>query len=145
LKPDLGNSFLSGWNGIPPGMPTGDLLIWLRYRNKLASVYDHVYFNVRIGDPLFPTGDQPPEILDMAIAISRRRVDVVCEGPDHWLLIELKYNAGTESLGQILMYNALWRGDPPDGRGVRLSIISDRLNKDLIEACKYYNVDLLAV
>lgn len=145
MKPDFANSFIATWQGVPPGMPAGDLLIWFRYRAQAAKLFDRLYFNVRVGEPIIFDVDFPPEIIDMSIAISRRRIDVVGETPTDWCLIELKYNAGAESLGQILMYKALWLQDPPDARAVSLTIISDRANKDLVYACKYYNVDLIVV
>ncbi len=145
MKPDFVNSFVSTWQGVPPGMPSGDLLIWFRYRLQAASLFDRVYFNVRVGEPIIFDVDFPPEIVDMAIATSRRRIDVVGETRTDWGLIELKYNAGSDSLGQILMYKALWLQDPPDTRAVNMLIVSDRANKDLAYACKYYNVDLIVV
>jgi len=126
-------------------MPVGDLLIWFRYRHQVAKLFDRLYFNVRVGEPTLFEKDIPPEILDMSIAISRRRIDVVGETPTDWRLMELRHDAGTESLGQILMYKALWFSDPPDARAVSLAIVSDRSNKDLIVACEYYNVDLIVV
>lgn len=145
MKPDLLYSFASDWQGVPPGIPSGDLLIWFRYRAAAAKLFDRLYFNVRVGEPIAIDPDLPPEIIDMAIATSRRRIDVVGETSTDWGLIELKYNAGTESLGQILMYKALWLQDPPDFKAVNMVIVSDRANKDLLYCCKYYNVDLIVV
>jgi len=43
------------------------------------------------------------------------------------------------------MYKALWKIDPPDDRLVKTVIVSDRINKDLAVACKFYDVELLVV
>lgn len=145
MKPELGPSFFPTWQGIPPGMPAGDLQIWLRYRDVGLSLWHRMYFNVRIGDPIFLEENYPEEIREMAQALSRRRIDVVGETMITWYLIELKYNAGTEALGQILMYRALWESDPPDNRLVKLFIITDRANKDLSAVCPIYGVELVVV
>ena len=145
MKPELGASFDSKWEGIPPAIPSGDLEIWLRYRPLIAEAFEHVYFNVRVGEPVPVAEDLPSEIKFMAEAVSRRRIDVVGETKDSWHLIELKYNAGAEALGQILMYKALWKIDPPDDRLVKTVIVSDRANKDLALSCRVYGVELVVV
>ena len=145
MKPELGDPFIPGWQGYPPAMPTGDYEIWIRYRHELAGMFDAIYFNVRVGEPTAFPADTPPEMAAMVQSLSRRRIDVAARNKDHWLLVELKFNAGTEALGQILMYKALWDLDPPDPLPVSLAIVSDRANKDLILACKYYNISLIVV
>lgn len=142
MKPDLGTGFVASWEGIPPAMPAADLLIWQRYRARAAEIYERLYFNVRVGEPMPVVEELPPEIALMAEAVSRRRIDVVGETSDRWSLIELKFNAGAEALGQILLYSALWKIDPPDNRPVSTVIVSDRANKDLILACEIYGVKL---
>ena len=145
MKPDFGASFLPEWEGIPPAMPTGDLGIWLRYRSQLLGMYDRVFFNARVGEPVPVPEGLPPEIEKMAIETSRRRIDVVAEEVLGWLIVELKKNAGTDALGQILMYKSLWLSDPPDARPVEMAIVSDRINKDLKASCQFYNIKLIAV
>jgi len=145
MKPELGSPFSPEWEGYPPGMPTGDLGVWLRYRSQLLGLCDRVYFNVRVGEPVPVPAGLPPEIEKMAIETSRRRIDVVAEEILGWALIELKFQAGADALGQILMYKALWLSDPPDNRPVSMAIVSDRENKDLKIACQFYKIKLIVV
>lgn len=145
MKPDLGTPFDPKWEGVPPAMPAQDYALYQRYRPTLGGKYDRVYFNVRVGEPVTVPEDLPPEIVMMAEAVSRRRIDVVAEKSAGWLLVELKYNAGAEGLGQILMYKALWQSAPPDDRPVKTVIVSNIANKDLALACKIYGVELLVV
>ena len=145
MKPELTLPFPSDWPGIPPGMPSGDFLLWQRWREQAASLFDRLYFNVRVGEPVPVAEDLPPEYIKMAVASSRRRIDLVGEKGSRWSLVELKWDAGAEALGQILMYKALWLSDPPDNRPVTMIIVTNSLNKDMKIACKAYNVELLIV
>lgn len=145
MKPELGVPFSAAWAGIPPGMPSGDFQVWLRYRDLTASLFEKLYFNVRVGEPVPVAEDLPPEIKEMAIALSRRRIDLVGEKGSGWSLVELKWDAGAEALGQILLYKALWLSDPPDSRPVSLSIVTNAFNKDINIACKVYDVEFLVV
>ncbi len=145
MKPDLGTPFDTKWEGVPPAMPAQDYALWQRYRLKITDYFERVYFNVRVGEPIPVAEDLPPEIKAMGEAVSRRRIDVVLGRLTSWHLVELKYNAGAEGLGQILMYCALWKSDPPDDRLVVPVIVSNVANKDLALACKVYGVELLVV
>lgn len=145
MKPELSLPFSSDWQGVPPGMPSGDYLIWLRFAERAAALYDQLYFNVRVGEPVPVAEDLPPEIKAMAVALSRRRIDVVGEKGSDWSLVELKQDAGAEALGQILLYKALWLSDPPDSRPVDLSIVTNSFNKDMNIACKAYDVEFIVV
>ena len=145
MKPELSIPFPSDWQGIPPGMPSGDYMIWLRWQEKAAVLFDRIYFNVRVGEPVPVAEDLPSEIKEMAVALSRRRIDVVGEKGSDWALVELKQDAGAEALGQILMYKALWLSDPPDSRPVSLIIVTNSINKDMNIACKHYNVEYIIV
>lgn len=145
MKPNLGTPYDTKWEGVPPAMPAQDYALWRRYRSVLIGEYDRVYFNVRVGEPIPVAEDLPPEIKIFSEAVSRRRVDVVAEKAAGWLLVELKYNAGAEGLGQILLYQSLWKSDPPDDRPVVPLIVSNFANKDLVLGCKFYGVELLVV
>lgn len=145
MKPDLSLSFPPEWQGIPPGIPALDFLVWQNYRDMSSRMFAKLYFNVRVGDPVQVDESLPPEIKAMAVALSRRRIDVVGETHDGWNLIELKYDASTEALGQVLTYQALWLLDPPDSRPISLTIVTHNSNRDIVLACRYYNVRLIVV
>ena len=145
MKPELTVPFPADWPGIPPGMPSGDFQVWNRWREKAASLFDRLYFNVRVGEPVPVADDLPPEIKAMAVALSRRRIDVVGGKGTDWALVELKQDAGAEALGQILMYKALWLSDPPDARPVSMSVVTNSFNKDMNIACNFYDVEYIVV
>ena len=145
MKPDLGPALTVEYNGYPPGMPAGDLIIWSRYQSALAGLYDKLYFNVRVGEPVLFDPDIPPEFAKMATDLSRRRIDVVAENSQCWFLMELKWDAGIESFGQILAYKTLWSSDPPDSRPVKIAIVTNRADRNLIFICKVYGIELIIV
>lgn len=145
MKPDLSLAYDYPWAGVPAGMPSGDFLIWDRFRRMFGSMFSKIYYNVRVGDPSPVPGGLPDEIQKMAEDVSRRRIDVVGEKADSWILIEVKYNAGPEALGQILMYKELWNQDPPDGKPVYTAIVTDRTAGQVSFAVKQYGVLLFVV
>ena len=145
MTPELSLPFPADWPGIPPGIPSGDFLIWERWRATAAGLFERLYFNVRVGEPVQIDAALAPELQEMAVALSRRRIDVVGEKAHIWYLIELKWDAGAEALGQALLYKALWHSDPPDSRPVEVSIVTNSFNKDINIACNTYDVDYIIV
>lgn len=145
MLPELSLPFSPDWQGIPPGMPSGDFEVWLRWRAHAASLFESLYFNVRVGDPIPVDESLPSEIKSMAVALSRRRIDVVGVKASGWSLIELKWDAGAEALGQILMYKALWLSHPPDRLPVSMSVVTNSFNKDMNIACAFYGVGFIVV
>ena len=143
VKPELGPGFPPDWLGMPQGIPSGDYLVWQRYREIAKRQFERLYFNVRVGEPLEVSPDFPPEIISMAEAISRRRIDVVGETAAGWKLIELKFIVSAEAFGQILLYKVLWNTDPPDSRPVSLAVVTGRTNRDIVLACIAYDVELI--
>jgi hypothetical protein len=145
MKPDLSLSFPPEWQGVPPGIPALDFLVWQNFRLQISQLFDRLYFNVRVGEPVAVDESLPPEIKAMAVALSRRRIDVVGETSSSRTLYELKYDVSTEALGQILTYQALWLLDPPDSLPISVAIVTHNSNRDIVLACKHYNVQLIVV
>lgn len=106
-------------------------------------MFTKIYFNVRVGEPVFLSDSYSTQYQEMATALTRRRIDLVGINAKGWHLLELKLNADVQPLGQILLYNALWRQDPPDARPVKLYIVSNVLNRGLSTACKLYGIQLI--
>lgn len=145
MKPDLTQSFPPSWAGVPAGMPAQDYTIWLRYRPLFASQFTRVYFNVRVGEPAPKIAGLSPEIEKVAEDISRRRIDVVGEKENEWWLLELKALAGTDALGQMVMYKSLWESDPPDGRKVIPCIVTDRADINLTMSARSQGIVVIVV
>ena len=145
MKPELSLPFPADWPGVPPGMPVGDFQVWDRWRVSAAGLFERLYFNVRVGEPIPMDESLPPELKAMSVALSRRRIDVVGEKASGWSLVELKWDAGAEALGQVLMYKALWLSEPPDRRPVSMSVVTNSFNKDMNIACKFYDVEFIVV
>ena len=70
--------------------------------------YIHLDFDVRVGVGRDPGPQFPKSIRDMAIHLSQRRIDCVAHTTDQIHIIEVTFNAGLTSLGQLLAYPSLY-------------------------------------
>ena len=141
----LGPMFPITYRLSPPGLEVQEGILWLRFVERFGGNYDGFYFNVRIGE-----GAPPPEglvepYISMATQVSQKRIDAVGVKPDFWEIFEVRERASPGALGQIKMYESLWLADPPDARPVRLTLISDRVDYDVITAAKAQNIIVILV
>ncbi len=91
-----------------PALVPGEIVIfraWLRLHEK---EYDRFDFNVRIGKGEDPGPTAEPNLRAMWIHNTQLRVDAVGYiGPDP-TIIEVKDDAGTAAIGQLLTYKRVW-------------------------------------
>lgn len=132
MPPHLGAQYSPTWAGNPPHMATRDLALWQRALPKLAPRVRWWHYDAAVGD-----GSGPPADPTDATAVgfwwsSRKRIDAVGFCGDHWLLVEVRPNAGLGALGAIQTYRSLWERDPPDTLPVVGMIVSDRAEPDVI-------------
>lgn len=86
--------------------PDADL--FALYLAQMQEPYSAMDFDVRVGVGRDPGPAFTPKIRDMALHLSRRRIDVVGFHGDHIDIIEVTHSAGLTALGQLLTYPALY-------------------------------------
>lgn len=145
MPPDLGRAYAPDWLGLPPHMAATDLPLWQRARGQLAGPIVVWYFDAAVGEGQVMPEDIPEEMRAGIWRTSRLRIDAVGRARDHWLLIEVRPNAGLGALGHITSYRALWERDPPDTLPVRAVLVSDRLQSDVGRTALNANIRLLVV
>lgn len=64
---------------------------------------------MKVGEGRDPGPDFPDHIRDMALNISKRRIDAIGFTGDTPTIIEISVNAGLTQLGQLMAYPCLYR------------------------------------
>lgn len=131
-------------NWYPHMMPE-DVAIWERFIEQFPDAYDSVEYDVKVGSvPEFVAGHDDPAMRAQA-ALYMRKIDVVGYKADQIDLIELKPNAGTSSLGQILGYKHLFIRDfmpPEDPKAI---VITNAVRPDTGEIAHSMGVTMIVV
>jgi len=78
------------------------------YLDSLQAAYSHIDYDVHVGNGRDPGDDFEPNIREMAIRLSQRRIDAVAHRPDFIDIIEVTLDAGLTALGQLMVYPALY-------------------------------------
>ncbi len=145
MPPELGNPYPPRWGGIPPHMAPQDLLLWERARPQLAAQVTSWYFDAAVGQGNPAAGDPADKFNRAWERLTRKRIDAVGDAGSHWLIIEVRPNAGLGALGAIQTYRSLWERDPPDTRPAVGMIVTDRLEPDTHRTAINAGIQLLQV
>jgi hypothetical protein len=116
-----------------PHLLSEDTIVWTRWLEHNRHRITGVWYDVHVGEPVaVPAGLHPGVAVD-ALAITRKRIDVVAKaGPEIWV-IELKPFANYTSLGQALAYSRLFAQEYHAGAPVTPMVICCEVDPDLVD------------
>lgn len=142
---ELGRPFAVDFRGFPPHMSAVDFVLWQRFLRRGPLPYLRLFFDVGVGQGVIPQGEVPENVRRSWERITQQRIDVVGEGADSWTILELRGAAGPGAIGSLAVYRSLWAADPPDGRPVRLVLITDTFSDNLRAALAEAQIELVLV
>jgi len=125
-----------------PGMLPREIIIFRNWLRMYETQYDRIEYNVRIGSGLDPGPTWPDYVRQSAIANTQLRIDAVAYKGDAVTLIEVKDKAGASALGQLLTYEAVWLEDHPGSAPPALTLITNRLQNNLLPLLRKSNIHL---
>lgn len=127
---NLGTRFAPDFAGRPPHMAGRDLAIWTRFRTNLPFTPLALHFDVVCGTPADRGAFPGPYTDDAWAFITSKRIDVVAETLDRWILLEIRRGASLSAVGTLQGYLLCWRAAPPDARPAEGYLVTDRLDPD---------------
>lgn len=102
-----------------------------------------VSYDVHLGEGAPINPDWPAWMAGMVRALSTHRVDVVIERPDEVVIVEVKGIAGMSAVGQLVGYEALWIKERGTDRPVRLLLVCERAEADMIAVFDWYEIEVV--
>ena len=126
-------------------MLPGDVVIWERWlKQNKDKWYDYKY-DVHVGkvEPTFPT--EPVNIMNLARAVLRKRIDVVARKDDEIWIFEVKPDAGLGAIGQLISYKHLYQEEFKPTETIRLGLVTDRIDRDVEMVCQKEGITVFVV
>lgn len=140
MPTDLGEPYSPLWRGIYPHMLEEDRPIWSRFLDENGSLFERVYYDVRIGG-VYPGPEYGDEKMrKMYYDVSAKRIDALGELKDEIWIIEVAARPGLRATGQLQTYMALWWEDPKIMKPAKPVLVCQLLDEDLERALKFYGV-----
>lgn len=122
-----------------------DVLIWEAFIRGNPGQFDSVDYDVKVGEgaPFLPeTGEKFAEDFRM---LTQKKIDVVGYKDNLIWLIEVKPNAGSRALGQILTYEKLYSKLPGNLANLRKCVITTFLQNEYSEVYSRFGVIVFEV
>jgi hypothetical protein len=116
---------------------------WDRFIELHGLPVGVVSYDVHLGDGAVADPAWPAWMASMVRSLSTHRVDVVVERPDEVIIVEVKGIAGMGAVGQLLGYEALWLRDRGTDRSVRLLLVCERVEADMLSVFGYYEIEVV--
>jgi len=85
-----------------------DVAVWERFLPQALKQYSLLEYDIRVGLGRDPGPGYDPQIRQMALDLSFRRIDCVAHSPTNITVIEITHSAGFKALGQIYGYPILY-------------------------------------
>jgi hypothetical protein len=105
---DLGPGFEAKVGRYYPHMLSEDVAVWTRWLSGNPGRLQGCWYDVHVGVAVDVPNDVPEEMKRVSLAVTRKRIDVVClSGQELWV-VEVKPFAGFTALGQVVGYRRLF-------------------------------------
>jgi len=141
----LGPAFPPDYRGLPTHMSTEDSRIWTLFQPELQTRATTLYFDVRLGGGQAVADAAGLPFADMWYRLNAKRADVLAVTPEYLELIELRYAAQPNAIGRLLTYELLWQHDPALPGRLRLHLVTDHFDADVLATAARYNIKYTVV
>lgn len=116
-----------------PHMMTEDTMVWTKFLQSRTITIDKVWYDVRVGSPVFlPVGASDRE-RRIAAGLTRKRIDAVAAVAGGLWVIEVKPYANMYAVGQVITYVRLFRQEYVTPGNVIAVIVCDDFDIDLVD------------
>lgn len=126
-----------------PHMLPAEVRRWDAFIERYGMPAGEVSYDVHLGDGAPFDKSWPKWMRNMVWSLSTHRLDVVVERPDEVLIIEVKGIAGMSAVGQLLGYEALWLRYKGMARSVRLLLVCERVESDMLSVFAHYEIEVV--
>lgn len=94
-----------------PHLLPDDRELWEDYLYSTSSSKTQYQYDIKVGNGRDPGKDFPDHIREMALNISKRRIDAIAFSNNLITIIEISVSAGLTQLGQLMAYPCLYKID----------------------------------
>jgi len=119
--------------------------IWHRFIVPRESQYIRITYDLHLGEGAIPPPGSSEQVKKVVEATSKKRVDAIGETKTDITIFEVKSRAGMSALGQLLNYRQLYLKQYNPRKPVRLAIVCERLEPDILPTLKSYGIEIYIV
>lgn len=128
-----------------PHMKQHEGEIWERFLKRIPWTPVTIKYDVRLGEGVPVAPETPEWVARMAWALSTKRVDVMVETRNEWIIVEVKQRAGLSAVGQLLGYLSLFVRQFRPAKSIRMVLVCERVAPDMGPILSEYGIETYLV
>lgn len=128
-----------------PHMKPEDVAIWNRFIAAFPNYFQRCDYDVCVGEGRMPEGEHPEKYLLGWKTLTQKKIDVVAYRDNEIWLIEVKPRARANALGQIWMYDELYKDMFHPTTEPKNMIVTDQYDLDTDRVAQSGNVTIMVV
>jgi len=128
-----------------PHLLPREVEIWERFLALYGREFTGFVYDVRVGEGITIRPEWGDEIARMAKLLTQKRIDVVGYKPGEIWIIEVKPHGGLSALGQLTVYEELYRIKYNPTQTIRKALVCETVDPDLRGLLPKYGVTLYIV
>lgn len=130
---DLGKGYRPDIRPHYPHFLREDTLVWTKFLQTDAHRLKEVWYDVKVGLPVFPGVGATDLERRIAAGVTRKRIDVVCHVAGGYWVVEVKPRASMLAVGQVISYVRMFNLEYAPGGQVIPVIVCDSYDQDLVD------------
>lgn len=128
-----------------PHMFPLDIEIWDRFLEKFGNNYTGFDYDVKVGTGTPAPSGSPKNYARMQGILSKYRIDCLGHKPSQLEIIEVKPEASTVAIGQVVTYIELYKRDFSPSLPIKGVIVTDRELPDIRHLTEKLGIDYYVV
>lgn len=114
-----------------PHLLPEDKELWRDFLSLNPNRFTRYQYDVKVGFGRDPGPDFPMNIREMALNISRRRIDAIGFNPHDITIIEISVFAGLTQLGQLMAYPTLYKSTTQVTLPIKRLLVARAIQTDI--------------
>ena len=114
-----------------PHLLPEDRELWEDFLNSSSNIYSDYHYDMKVGKGRDPGPEYPNHIREMALNISKRRIDAIGFIGKTPTIIEISVNAGLTQLGQLMAYPCLYKIEFPNALPSQRLLVARSIQTDI--------------
>jgi len=123
-----------------PHILSPDVPVLIRWLSKHMTEILWIDMDVRVGEGRPAPPETPPNLRQMALDLSKRRIDVVAGFSNYIAIVEVTGIAGFTAIGQLLVYPPLYRQTFSPGLDVIPLLVCAEIQPDVRSVIADYGI-----
>lgn len=126
-------------------MSKGDAYLWCKFLDKYPDLYTSYVYDVHVGENINLPKESPEWLKVSANSLGKKRIDVVAENNTRFTIIEVRVNARSNVIGDLIAYRYLYVTTCNPSKPVTTLLISDSIDVDTLVCLKELEIPFYIV